>query len=308
MNPAAAPSRGWSTAASAGVALVGAFWGIYWLPLRELQALGFTGEWVTACLFIACLPAVPLLGYVARAELRAHGRSLIGLALGNGAAFALYCNAYAHTSIFNVLFLFYLSPVWSVLIAKLWLRERTGAVRMGCVVIGLLGLTVMLSADGGWPIPRNIGDWMSLSAGFIWALTAIRIRRNEHIGVAANAVAFFLGGLGPALLLALVSGGAPGGETIATGWRWLIGVAWLGWVPAQLLLFWGVKRISPVRTGILLMTELISGALTAAWLSGDPLTWHQVLGGLMIVAAGLGDILANRETATPPIPIPVVPD
>lgn len=302
-------------AASAGVALVGAFWGIYWLPLRELQALGFTGEWATACLFIACLPAVPLLGYIARGELKVYGRSLLGLAVGNGAAFALYSNAYAHTGVFNVLFLFYLSPVWSVLIARFWLRERVAPMRMGCVLVGLSGLTVMLSADGGWPIPRNIGDWMSLAAGIVWAVTSIRIRRNEHIGAAANSVAFFLGGLGPAVLLAFISGagnlplgGIPDGATLANGWTWLLGIAWLGWVPAQILLFWGVKRISPVRTGILLMTELISGALTATWLSGDPLTWQQALGGMMIVAAGLGDVLTNRETETPPVPIPVITD
>jgi drug/metabolite transporter (DMT)-like permease len=83
-------------------------------------------------------------------------------------------------------------------------------------------------------------------------------------------------------------------------------VAWLGWVPAQILLFWGVRRISPVRTGILLMTELLSGAATAAWLSGDPLSGHQLLGGLLILAAGIGDVLSQRDNATPPpVPMPI---
>jgi drug/metabolite transporter (DMT)-like permease len=273
--------------------------------------LGIAGEWATALLFLACLPAVPLLATIARGELKAHWRALIWLALGNGTAFSLYSNAYAHTSIFNVIFLFYLSPIWSVLIARIWLRERIGPTRIGCVLIGLSGLVLMLSADGGWPIPRNIGDWMSLTCGIVWAVTAIAIRRNEQIGAAANAVAFFLGGIGPALLLALLTGAAeiPHVPEIAAGWPWLLGVAWLGWVPAQLLLFWGVKRISPVRTGILLMTELISGALTAAWLSGDPLSWQQALGGAMILAAGVGDVLTTRESAAPtPVPAPVVPE
>lgn len=300
-----------TSAASASVALVGAAWGIYWLPLRQLQALGFGGEWATAGIFIACLPAVLPLAFIARGELQRHGRSLVWLALGNGTAFSLYSNAYAHTSVFNVLFLFYLSPVWSVLIARFWLSERVALVRMGCVAIGLCGLVVMLSADGGWPIPRNIGDWMALSCGLIWAVVAIKIRRNEHIGASANAVAFFLGGLGPALLLALLSGAAqaPDVAVIEAGWAWLLGIAWLGWVPAQLMLFWGVKRISPVRTGILLMTELISGTLTAAWLSGDPLSWQQAIGGGMILAAGIGDVLTAKEgTAPVPVPAPIVSD
>ncbi|MDQ7249122.1 DMT family transporter [Dongia sedimenti] len=298
-------------AASAGVALVGAAWGIYWLPLRQLQALGIGGEWATAGIFIACLPVALPLAFLARREIRAHLRLLIWLGLANGAAFSLYSNAYAHTSVFNVIFLFYLSPVWSVLIARFWQGERVGAARMGCVALGLAGLVAMLSADGGWPIPRNLGDWMALTCGLVWAVTAIAIRRNEHIGVAANAVAFFLGGLGPALLLALLSGAThvPDRLAVAAGWPWLVGIAWLGWIPAQLLLFWGVKRISPVRTGILLMTELISGALTAAWLSGDPFGWPQVVGGAMIVLAGIGDMATSRDGSGPaPIPAPIAPE
>jgi len=300
-----------SLAASVSVAVVGAAWGIYWLPLRQLQAAGFGGEWATAWIFIACLPAALPLVFIARRELRAHWRPLIWLAFGNGAAFSLYSNAYAHTSVFNVIFLFYLSPIWTVLIARFWQGERVSLVRMGCVALGLAGLVTMLSADGGWPIPRNIGDWMALTCGLIWAITAIAIRRNEQIGVATNAAAFFLGGIGPALLLALLSGAAqmPDRAALASGWPWLLGIGWLGWVPTQLLLFWGVKRISPVRSGILLMTELISGALTAAWLSGDPLSWPQALGGAMILAAGAGDVLTSRDSALPiPVPAPILPE
>ncbi|GAB2177785.1 DMT family transporter [Dongia sp. agr-C8] len=301
--------RSW--AASASVALVGGAWGVYWLPLRELTSLGFGGEWATAAIFIACLPAALPLAFIARGELRAHWRSLIWLSLGNGGAFCLYSNAYAYTSVFNVIFLFYLSPVWSVLIARFWLGERVSRARLGCVALGATGLVVILSADGGWPLPRNLGDWMALSCGVIWAVTAVVIRRNTHIGTAANSAGFFLGGIGPALLLALLGGTAlPSPEALAAGWTWVLAIAWLGWVPAQLLLFWGVKRISPVRTGILLMTELLTGAVTAAWLSGDALTWPQLLGGAMILSAGLGDVLSSRDGggAPTPVPLPVAPE
>ena len=305
-----AQNSGNTLAASAAVALCGAVWGIYWLPLRHLQHLGMAGSWATAAFFIVSLPLAAPLALTAREELRRHGRSLIGLALVNGVVFNLYSNAYVHTSVFNVLFLFYLSPVWSVLIARLWQGERIGLLRMGCVLLGLGGLTVMLSADGGWPIPRNLGDWMALASGLLWALVTIRIRRNQHIGAAANTVAFFLGGVGPALLFAAVSGDPiPSGSVIVTAWPLLIGVGWLGWVPSQLLLYWGVRRISPVRTGILLMTELVAGAATAAWLSGDPLSWQQLLGGAMILTAGLGDVVTAREGGNPaPVPISAAQD
>jgi len=84
-------------------------------------------------------------------------------------------------------------------------------------------------------------------------------------------------------------------------------IAWLAWLPSQFLLFWGVRRISPVRTGILLMTELVSGVATAAWLSGDPISWQQAVGGALILAAGLGDVLTSRERPAPAaVPLAVV--
>lgn len=300
-----AGGSGQSLAASLGVAFVGAVWGAYWLPLRQLQEAGFGGEWATAWLFIACLPAALPLIVVARRNFRAEWRALLWLALGNGTAFTLYSNAYAHTSVFNVLFLFYLSPVWSVLITRFWQGERVSLARMGCVAIGLSGLVIMLSADGGWPIPRNIGDWMALTCGLVWAVTAIGIRHNQQVDTTANVAAFILGGIGPALLLALISGPMPSHAALAEGTPWLLGIAWIYWVPTQLLLYWSIKRISPVRSGILLMTELISGALTAAWLSGDPLSWQQALGGLLIVAAGVSDVLTSRDNPVPaPLPLP----
>jgi len=297
--------------ASLAVAANGAIWGLYWLPLRHLEAEGIAGSWATVSFFLASVPLVLVLAVIARHDLKAHGRSLFWLSVANGAVFALYSNAYTLTTVFNVIFLFYLSPVWSVLIARFRYGERIGRARIACVAFGLLGLVLMLSEGGGWPVPRNLGDWMALASGMLWAVVTIFIRRNEHIGAAANAVSFFIGGIWPALIFALATDAArlPSLAVIQATAPLILGVAWIGWIPSQLALFWGVSRISPVRTGILLMTELVSGVISAAWLSGDPLSWRQGLGGALILAAGLGDVLTTRERATPaPVPLTVVPD
>lgn len=298
------PMQSW--AASLAVALCGAVWGVYWLPLRYLEHLGLSGSWATAAFFIAALPAGLILAILARRDIRAHANTFLWLALLNGLVFNLYSNAYSGTTIFNVLFLFYLSPIWSILLARFWLGERIGAGRIGCVVVGLGGLVLMLSNDGGWPVPRNPYDWMALASGVFWAFITIRVRNSPEFGATANAAAFFLGGTILALLFAVVLGRdqAPSPQAIHAAWPLVVPIAWVLWLPSQFLLFWGARRISPVRTGILLMTELISGVVTAAWLSGDPITWQQSVGGALILAAGLGDVLTNRErTALPPMPI-----
>jgi len=297
------PLQSW--AASIAVALCGTVWGLYWLPLRYLQHVGFSGAWATAAFFIVAVPPAVLIAVRARGEIKAQLRTFLWLALLNGLVFNLYSNAYIGTTVFNVLFLFYLSPIWSILIVRFWHKERVGMVRIGCVIAGLSGLVIMLSNDGGWPVPRNIYDWMALASGILWAFLAIRIRNSPDFGALANSAAFFLGGIVFAILFVLPMGGgqAPSWQAIDAAWPLLLPVAWLVWFPSQILLFWGARRISPVRTGILLMTELISGVVTAAWLSGDPITWQQAVGGALIVAAGLGDVLTNRERAVlEPVP------
>jgi len=304
-------NRTQSTLASAAVAYCGLIWGVYWLPLRHLAQTGFTGSWASAAFFVASVPPALIMGYIARRELRTHGWSLLWLSVANGTVLTLYSNAYTRTTVFNVLFLFYLSPVWSVLITRFVLRERTGRGRLIAVALGLIGLATMLTDGGGWPIPRNLGDWMALSAGLLWAICTILIRRNQHIGAVANTVAFYFGGFWPALLFALATDGnqIPDLDAVRASWPMLVGVAWLGWLPSQIALFWGVSRISPVRTGILLMTELVSGVGTAAWLSGDPISLQQALGGALILGAGLGDVLTTHERPTPaPMPVTVVQD
>ena len=300
------PVQSW--AASLSVALCGAVWGVYWLPLRYLERVGLSGSWATAGFFVVALPPAVLIAVLALHEIRAQARTFLWLALFNGLVFNLYSNAYTLTTIFNVLFLFYLSPIWSILIVRFWFKERVSAVRIGCVAAGLAGLVIMLSGDGGWPLPRNLGDWMALASGMLWALVTIRIRNSPEFGAAANSVAFFFGGSVLALLFAVVLGSnqTPTPEAIYAAWPLVLFVAWVAWLPSQFLLFWGARRISPVRTGLLLMTELVSGVVTAAWLSGDPITWLQALGGALILAAGLGDVLTNRERPRPaPIPVAI---
>lgn len=309
--PQAAARESRPALASLAVAGCGAVWGVYWLPLRELQKLGFSGGWSTAAFYLVSLPPALLMAYWVRHELKTHGWNLVWLAVANGVIFILYSNAYTLTTVFNTLFLFYLSPVWSVLITRILFGERVGPARAFCVAIGLGGLVVMLSRDGDWPIPRNLGDWMSLGSGMLWAVISIYLRRNSQIGAVANTVGFFLGGILPALAFAVLLDGfaLPEGASILAALPMLVGVVLLAWIPSQLALFWGVARISPVRTGILLMTELVSGVATAAWLSGDPISLQQAIGGAMILAAGLGDVLTARERTTPaPIPVSAVSD
>src|SRR5215510_10850333 len=123
------PLQSWT--ASIAVVLCGTVWGVYWLPLRYLQHIGLSGAWATAAFFIVTVPPALLVAARARHEIWRQRRTFLWLAVLNGLVFNFYSNAYVGTTVFNVLFLFYLSPIWSILIARFWYKERVGMVRIG---------------------------------------------------------------------------------------------------------------------------------------------------------------------------------
>jgi drug/metabolite transporter (DMT)-like permease len=53
---------------------------------------------------------------------------------------------------------------------------------------------------------------------------------------------------------------------------------------------WATLRLDPARVGILMQTEVIVGAVSAALLAGEHLAPLEIVGGGMVVAAGLLEV------------------
>ena len=82
-------------------------WGVYWLPLRHLEGLGFTGASAGMALYIGCL--VVLLPFTLRfgATIRTQWRVLLFSSLLTGAAFSLFTTALALTDVIRAILLFF---------------------------------------------------------------------------------------------------------------------------------------------------------------------------------------------------------
>ena len=76
--------------ASAVVLATGIFWGVYWVPVRDIAEHGLDGAWGTAAITLAA--ALFLLPYVLANRSSLRGKDLVGIIsiLCGGAAFALY--------------------------------------------------------------------------------------------------------------------------------------------------------------------------------------------------------------------------
>ncbi|QIG51276.1 DMT family transporter [Nordella sp. HKS 07] len=199
--------------------------------------------------------------------------------------------------------LFYLTPLWSTLLARFVLGEPITLLRWIAMAIAILGMLVIFRADVGIPLPERPGDWIALSSGLLWAVASILLRADRNSDAIDLLTQNFIWSaiIAAALLLAF-GRGLPGSPPLAT---YLAQLPWL--VPAIILVvmtgvyasMWGTPKLNPGLVGLLFMTEISVGAITAAIWSGDPFGWREVIGVVLISSAGmlesLWDLWRNRK-------------
>ena len=273
------------------IAISGAFWGLYWIPVRHLQAGGVGVVWFTLCLFASVLALlVPLLVRYPPARAAFTPRMLL-TGLLTGGAFVLYTVSIVLTEVVAAILLFYMSPVWATVLGRVLLAERFTASRVVALVMGLGGLWVVLGSESGVPLPRNPGDWCALAAGVMWALGTLRVHQDAATSSAAHAVSLFVGG---ALVIGVVAlmqdmAGPPPPVTAASA-AIVLAMAAVSLLTAWSIL-WGARLLSPGRAGLLLMMEVITGLASAAVLAGEPFGMAQVFGSMLIAGAVVVEVL-----------------
>ncbi len=278
------------------VALCGAMWGIFWYPLRWFDDQGVGGGWVSL-IFNAVAMLAPLPWLVQRKAWNGFcAQTLTGLLLGS--AFSLYTVSLVMTDVIHAILLFYLTPVWSTLAGWLFLGERLSLARIAAMVLGFAGMACILGVADGVPLPRNAGDWVALASGVCWSVGSLRSYARPAPGIALTVFTFSGGGFISAAIILTISAGlsmplASAGNFVPV-LPWIIVLALTIFVPPTFLVLWAAQRIDPGRVGILLMTEVVVGSITAALFSGESFGAAEFLGTALIVCAGLIEVLGRR--------------
>jgi drug/metabolite transporter (DMT)-like permease len=285
-----------SLLASAIVLGSGIIWGFYWLPVRALGEMGLGGAWGTVAITLAAAALIfPFVVTRRKAFAEANTIAVLSIAIG-GAAFALYSIGLVYGRVAIIILLWFLSPVWSILIGRYLMGWSVPRMRLAAVAVGLVGLIVMLRAEGGIPVPRGVGEWMSLIGGFLWSLSNTGIRAKSAIEPLASAFIFACGAVITALAAAPLLEPFPILTAInpmsAIGIAVLAGGLW--WGLAQAALMWATMRLDPARISILLMTEVLVGATSAALIAGESLHRMEIAGGAMVLCAGLLEVWPMR--------------
>ena len=299
------PSDRTSLLATLVVVGTGALWGFYWLPVRALSELGLAGAWGTLAIVGAGAALLAPVAVARRHRLaRADPWAVAAVALG-GVSFVLYSVGFVYGRVAIIILLFYLTPVWSALIARFVMGWPTPRLRVVAIGIGLLGLGVMLGAGGEVPVPRGTGEWLALLSGLLWSIstTGMRARAVLEPGPASFVFAGG-GGLGAALLAPMLEplpGALPAGAAGQAA-LWALAAGGLWWAATMAGLIWAAGRLDPARVGILLMAEILVGTVSAAALAGERLSALEIAGGLLVLSAGVLEVWPVRRPGVPRAP------
>ena len=260
-------------------------WGVVWYPLRLLEGQGLAGLWSALISYGAILCVFLWVLIRDRKSLATNLLPLTLMGLSAGWCNVAFIMAVLDGHVVRVLLLFYLSPFWAVCLGWLMLGERLDGKSMLVFAVAVTGAIIMLwNEEIGIPWPRDYADWLAVSSGFAFALSNVFVRRTQNVGVQLKSTASWAGVVVVATVWILLShSGVPavsGGVLLAA-----VALGLFGFLVMTLTVLYGVTHMPVHRSAVILLFELVVGAVSAQLLTDEVVLYREWLGGFMIVTA-----------------------
>ncbi len=283
--------------------LAAGVWGLYWVPLRILEAGGLSDAWSVA-VFNAC-PLIFLLPYafLTRRGLLPHLRNILLIGGLTGCALSFYATGLVASTVVRATVLFYLTPVWSTIIGILWLSERCERGRVVAIILGIAGLVLLVAGNDDSTLPLNIGDVLALLSGILWGFGAAFMKRHPETPVGNTMTCMIL-------TTALVSFGLglflfpdpfPNVAELANSLPVALPASTIVLVPTVYLILRIARRLYPGRVGILMMSEVLVAIVSASiFLPEETMSFVQWIGASAIILSCVVEVLF--EPKSDPVP------
>lgn len=273
-------------------------WGVLWYPLRLLESQGVAGLWTSLIMYSAAgLVAVPWMRK-GLSQLSGQWSLIIGLMLVSGWANIAFILAVIDGNVLRVLLLFFLSPLWTVILGRLFLNERLGILGAITLFIAMIGAILMLwRADAGLPMITSTSDFYALTAGMAFAVGNVLVRKMHDVPAMAKAASVWWGvAIMAVVWIMVVDLTAP---VVSSNWVYgqaaLLGL--VGMVVMTMAVQYGVTRMPVQRSAVILLFELVAGAVSAQLLTNEIVLPQEWWGGGLILVAGYLAARRSEETA-----------
>lgn len=199
--------------------------------------------------------------------------------------------AFQRVGITLSLLVFYLYPAFVALVSVVWLGDRLDRLRWGALIMSLVGSVLVVAGAGSFGELDALGIGLALFGGLGQTFYVIAARHGfARVPGAQAAILTMAGAAGLYLVIATVFVGAgtllQPLEGFNAGWPVLLaGVIGAG-LPTFLYIT-GIRRLGPPRAAILATFEPVVGVGLAALLLGERPGVVQLLGGVLIIGAGI---------------------
>lgn len=255
-----------------------------------------------AALFFRLVLARSLAGPLPASE-ASQGRNwiiLLGMALTGVIAFpALLYLALKYTTATNAALINGTSPLITMILAAVLLREQLTPNRLGGALVSLIGVTVIIAGGTFQTLSHfqpNIGDLIAFFNAILWGLYSILGRLAMRTRPALETTAFSTWLALPLLLLAAAFEWRVEPPTLSA--PVVLAGIYIGIFPTFLaFLAWneGVRRVGPARAMAFYNMFPVYGALMGALLLGEKPGWLHLLGGGLVILGGIAAASAGEK-------------
>lgn len=270
-------------------------WGLVWYPLRLLEEQGLHGLWTTLISYAAALLVGLAWLWRDRHFWKVHPLELALMLVAVGWCNVAFVLAVLEGTVVRVLLLFYLAPLWALLLGWLILGEKPGRGGWLIFVLAVVGaITMLWDPASGLPWPRDQADWLAVSSGFAFSFSNVMVRKMGQVTLGAKAAVSWLGVVLVSAVW-IVLAGLPVPEVSTTTWAGAVALGWFGFVVMTLTVIYGVSHMPVHRSSVILLFELIIGAVSSLLLTNEQVLPQEWAGGALILVSAL---LAAREQAS----------
>ena len=277
--------------------LFGAFcWGVIWYPYRIMQEAGVSGVVSSLYTYLIALTIAALVFHKHWRGVFKQPKSIVWLALVAGWTNLSYVLAIIDGEVMRVMLLFYLSPLWTLILANFWLKERTDWQGVVIIVLSLIGAFTMFWQIDALPLPNNNAEWLALSSGMGFALTNVITRHSTHLSIPAKSISVWVGVVVMSLLFMGIQNQTMVNLDLMDASKWLIMVMIaLLLMSATFLVQFGITHVPVSKASVLFMFELVVAAVASYYLTDETLSLREWLGGGLIIIAALFAAITHKN-------------
>jgi drug/metabolite transporter (DMT)-like permease len=172
-----------------------------------------------------------------------------------------------------------------VLLGRVILGERLSRPALMTLLSAMTGAVIMLwDTDLSLPWPQDRADWLAISSGLAFALSNVMVRKLREEDIWIKTVFAWVGVvILAAAWIVLIDSPWPVVDQRVVGMTVVLGG--IAMACMTLLVLYGLTHMPAHQAAVILLFELVAGALSAQWLTDEVVLQREWIGGALIVTA-----------------------